>query len=822
MKEKIFICKLSDQFPEQFHDDFYAAGEEGNSWYGGIKVGDYVFPVFNSKIEKLWKVKEYSKDSTQINKIGSVRFDTIKKYDKPIELAKTFARYNHFNVDLNLLNKTFKQTVGKGFFEISTDNLCPKPENIDFSEKRNFYISLENPLMNIAFKNYDIRILIDNINDFNIKDIQNYNNGKWETYKILFDLYKKSNKNIYNSNELYEYSKIDNAPKKEPFLFETIKSLKSNGIKKIDSPLALYDNLLVGRKQTAKSNKLNYWRIGTTIDNINYWDEMKSFGKIGIGWSKIGDLNEIEIQNKKDIEPHLNEDYNNLNNKKALLSRKSGEIFNFYKNIHNEDIILAQEGHKVLGIGVVKGDYSFDKSKNFAHQRKVDWRIKSTDLKNSQGSQTTVYKLTDINLLKSINDLLKMNTENNYMNDKRCLNQILYGPPGTGKTYQTILKAAEILEEKKIVDYQEALKIFKENLHDRIEFITFHQNYSYEDFIQGLRPDTENGDNLTFEKKDGVFKKISDRALENLIKSEKAPDEINKRFVFEKALENLKDQVIESDKPVKINETAYFTAAEDDAFRYTGDNWTLHNKGFNGFRMKYSDLYKFFDSNVQSRKDIKDLNNISGLARQHASYFFKVYEIVKGLMQDIESTKESIKKKNYVIIIDEINRANISRVFGELITLIEPDKRSHGDIPMEAKLPSGDIFIVPSNLHIIGTMNTADKSIALLDIALRRRFEFEAMYPKYEIEGHEIHDVEILKRINKQIIELKGHDFQIGHSYFMNENKDLVERMNKKVIPLLLEYFMNDKKEVEKILDNAGLEIEDDSWPLRIIGEKND
>ena len=115
-------------------------------------------------------------------------------------------------------------------------------------------------------------------------------------------------------------------------------------------------------------------------------------------------------------------------------------------------------------------------------------------------------------------------------------------------------------------------------------------------------------------------------------------------------------------------------------------------------------------------------------------------------------------------------------------------------------------------------MNTADKSIALLDIALRRRFEFEAIYPKYEIEGHEIFDVDILKKINESIIKSKGHDFQIGHAYFMGENTNLIQRMNKKVIPLLLEYYMNDEKEVQRILINAGLQIEENSWPLKITG----
>jgi 5-methylcytosine-specific restriction endonuclease McrBC GTP-binding regulatory subunit McrB len=398
------------------------------------------------------------------------------------------------------------------------------------------------------------------------------------------------------------------------------------------------------------------------------------------------------------------------------------------------------------------------------------------------------------------------------------LNTILYGPPGTGKTYNTILRAAQIIENRTIDSYGEALNIFKANLHNQIEFITFHQNYSYEDFIQGLRPETDNKSSLVFDKKDGVFKKIADKALENLKLVQKAPDELTSEAKFDKALELFSDKVLESEDNFKINDTAYIFEVEEDAFRYTGEKWTNHA---NGLRMKFSDLKEFYRNNVKSRKDIKGLSSISGLANQHATYYYLVYaEIIKYLpKKTIEPQK--VTRKNFVIIIDEINRANISRVFGELITLIEPDKRSHGSIPLEARLPSGDPFIVPSNLFIIGTMNTADKSIALLDIALRRRFEFESMYPKYEIKDQEIYDVDILEKINKQITKSKGHDFQIGHAYFMGDNKDLVQRMNKKVIPLLLEYYMNDEKEVKGILNSAGLIIEENSWPLKISG-KND
>ena len=222
-------------------------------------------------------------------------------------------------------------------------------------------------------------------------------------------------------------------------------------------------------------------------------------------------------------------------------------------------------------------------------------------------------------------------------------------------------------------------------------------------------------------------------------------------------------------------------------------------------------------STLRKMYDAESVLDIQGLS----SYYSPLLDELLKIGKDSSGKKEIVLRKNYVIIIDEINRANISRVFGELITLIEPDKRSHGKIPMKAKLPSGDSFSVPSNLYIIGTMNTADKSIALLDIALRRRFEFVPMYPKYEIENAEIYDVDILRSINEEIIRTKGHDFQIGHSYFMGENKDIIQRMNNKVIPLLLEYYMNDADEVIRILENAGLSVNKAEWPIQ-LSDTND
>lgn len=396
-----------------------------------------------------------------------------------------------------------------------------------------------------------------------------------------------------------------------------------------------------------------------------------------------------------------------------------------------------------------------------------------------------------------------LNKENNYT---PSLNQIFYGPPGTGKTYNTVLEAAKIITGNESISYEGALEVFNNHLGDQIEFITFHQNYSYEDFIQGLRPETESEGVLSFYKKDGVFKKIADKALKNFKASN---TEVQKKRDFSEVFEEFIAPLIEGEKneiEIEMKKVSFFiTNIKDKSieFRKTsgGTDHTLSIKTL-------EEMY-----NEESTK------NIQGLTSYYRPLLNELLR--KGKLNEAEH----ISLKNYVIIIDEINRANISRVFGELITLIEKDKRFGGKTPLTATLPSGEKFIVPSNLYIIGTMNTADKSIALLDIALRRRFEFKPMYPDYEVEN--IHKAAFLKSLNDLIVKSnKGHDFTIGHAYFMcdeNEAFDFENTINNKVIPLLLEYFMNDDNEVIKILNEA-LKLEDTKvggWPLKLLSNGN-
>ncbi len=324
------------------------------------------------------------------------------------------------------------------------------------------------------------------------------------------------------------------------------------------------------------------------------------------------------------------------------------------------------------------------------------------------------------------NDIFEVNVEENKKNkdiNEFDKNIILFGPPGTGKTYNTVNYAVAICENKEIEKvndepYDKVLERFndlqnittKENKYKRIAFITFHQSYGYEEFIEGIKPILN--------------------------------------------------------KPQKNNDAINAEKAEN-------------NKSF---------------------KENKELQ----------------YEIVDGVFKEFCNNAKQDKDNNYVFIIDEINRGNISKIFGELITLIEDSKR---DV-MEVDLPYSKMpFSVPKNVYIIGTMNTADRSIALMDTALRRRFSFIEMMPKPELlkdvsikEGNYKVNIEtMLTNINKRIEFLYDREHTLGHAFFIglkdkkNQNIGYLAKIFKnKVIPLLQEYFYDDYEKIRYILgDNA-------------------
>lgn len=505
--------------------------------------------------------------------------------------------------------------------------------------------------------------------------------------------------------------------------------------------------------------EINFWRLGTSDGTNSYWEEMHTNNKICIGWSEIGDLNEAKVKNRKDVINLLTIEgfYKNDNRTK---SRKAGEILSFYKEIKIGDIVLAQDGVSIMGIGKIEGDYSFNENENFAHEKKIKWLIEKPNLSNSEGLRTTCVVLSDKNLISKVKNILqKANPLTNIIENKmkNSLNQILFGPPGTGKTYNSIDKAVEIASPEKFNfnNHHVNKGVFDElRRNGQIEFVTFHQNYSYEDFVVGISPDVISG-RLRFNKREGIFKQLAERAKQNwLAANNKKEVSIDFNFVFNTYFSKLiEEEVNEIEIPMKSEGYKFkITKIDFDEGRI---KFTKQSGG-TGHDLLLKNLKAIYDGNLEY--------NVEGLG----VYYNPLVEHLKEFAGALEpQIKAEAELKRFVLIIDEINRANISKVFGELITLLEEDKRLGEENELKITLPNGDKeFGVPPNLYIIGTMNTADKSIALIDIALRRRFEFIGYYPEYEMLNEE--ESSLLKKVNEAVFkEKKSADYLIGQAYFM-------------------------------------------------------
>lgn len=401
------------------------------------------------------------------------------------------------------------------------------------------------------------------------------------------------------------------------------------------------------------------------------------------------------------------------------------------------------------------------------------------------------------------------------------LNSILYGPPGTGKTYNSIDKAVAIVTGSSSNHISNKKQFDELRKQGQIEFVTFHQNYSYEDFMVGIRPNvSETTSELSFKKHYGIFYEIAKRARENYDNSLKDEQTISRENwvndKFEEFKEYVESEIEENGKfPIKNNVSIY--SVEDEVFIYTGEKengelWKNQRIG-----MHYDALINIYLADVQNRQDIKILENVPSLEKQHATYSFELIEkfrkfLTKKGFKFQSTTVQKEPLKNFVLIIDEINRANISKVFGELITLLEDDKRIGKPNELKITLPNGEKeFGVPPNLYLIGTMNTADKSIALIDIALRRRFEFIGYYPDYENDKLKPEAKTLLQKINEEIYKLKNSaDYLIGHAYFMKDEA-IETTLRNKVVPLLMEYFSGKTKIVSDIFYETTWKVEYDT-----------
>lgn len=449
-------------------------------------------------------------------------------------------------------------------------------------------------------------------------------------------------------------------------------------------------------------------------------------------------------------------------------------------------------------------------------------------------------------------------------------NLILYGPPGTGKTFHTINRALQTLDPAFYLEHQKdrgALRNKFESLKKsgRAGFVTFHQSFSYEDFVEGIKAQAGEGGEITYEVEDGIFKRMCAAASARVTRDSDAGIQLNGRKIWKMSLGNtLGDDAHIYDECISNNNILLGWGDDIDFTGCTSRNDVLEKQKEHGWNVKSRDysvqsVYRFIhhikvgdiviisDGNHKFRaiaeitgdyrylpkddrvgyqqcRDVRWLRQYSpSLPREElfekALSQQTLYQLDRGNIR-MDSLQEMLTpqtdepgSKSHVLIIDEINRGNISRIFGELITLVEPSKRQGASEALSVRLPySKDEFSVPDNLYLIATMNTADRSLALMDTALRRRFVFEEMMPQPSLLGDisekDLDGVNLrlmLETLNQRITLLYDREHTLGHSFFMPLKQEpglslLSQIFDQQVLPLLEEYFFEDWDKIRRVL----------------------
>lgn len=411
--------------------------------------------------------------------------------------------------------------------------------------------------------------------------------------------------------------------------------------------------------------------------------------------------------------------------------------------------------------------------------------IVSRLLSNIKSLQNTIADMEIINVLKIKKQI------------------ILQGPPGTGKTF-TAKEIAKQIIDSETSDEESPLERF-----ERLKLIQFHPAYSYEDFVRGIVAESKGGA-IEYKTKNKLLADFAAKALSNYNNSLKNTEQLTEEGWINDNFTQFTDLIateIEKNngRLFLVGTTTYLRQVEEDCFRYSGDNWITSF----GNRMYFRDLLEMYNQNVRERQDIKNMIGVSGLAKQHASYFMKVLDLFYTFMKDkVKPNTEvnQIKEKKFILIIDEINRANLPAVLGELIYALE--YRGEEVESMYATEEDGNKIIIPPNLYIIGTMNTSDRSVGHIDYAIRRRFAFIDVLPKV-LEGDNF-ELELFKQVSALFIknfdayvkdntvdleisehlteEFRPKDVWLGHSYFIKGEGDFSLRKKYEIVPILKEY----------------------------------
>ena len=563
-------------------------------------------------------------------------------------------------------------------------------------------------------------------------------------------------------------------------------------------------------KDVLGTNSVKYW-LYAPGENANMWEEFLQDGTMGLGWDNLGDLNEYST--KEDIATRLQE----LSDSNSSKANDATANFDFKESISIGDIIISKKGRSAyLGYGIVTSNYYYDESVAlYKHKRKVNW------IKNGywESEHSTALKtLTDITNIpykpnpsilapKAILDLINAPISNT-MNQP--INQILYGPPGTGKTFKlkdryfpmyTTKESSLSTEQhfKNVVSdcsWWQVIALALLELGDASKVADIMNN-------RWVKKKSELSDAKSI--RPIMWSCLQSHTIQTSetvgVKQRQAP------FIFNKKNESYWE-ILEIEVREQIPEL-YEMLESVNNFNPSSDK-EIQRYVFTTFHQSYS-----YEDFIEGIKPIMIEGEVDGNVSYH---------IEDGVFKQLCKKAALDPENRYAIFIDEINRGNVSAIFGELITLIEQDKRKGATNAMSALLPySKNKFSVPQNVDIYGTMNTADRSIEALDTALRRRFSFEEMLPKPELlkdKGEngsgkvgEIDLKELLKTINERIEALVDRDHTIGHAFFMEVDSldSLRNVFANKVIPLLQEYFYGDYAKMEMVIGSDFFDVKESS-----------
>ena len=527
---------------------------------------------------------------------------------------------------------------------------------------------------------------------------------------------------------------------------------------------------------------INYWLIAPG-ENAWDWDAQKNEGIIAIGWGDLGDLSYYE----NDYETFLADFKTEFKDGDKDKSVSARQVWNFYNGIKIGDIVFARRGlYQIIGMGKITSDYYYDESrKHYTNVRKVDWQKIGEWNYPGQSTRNTVHKLK----LEQAMEIIK--TMNEQENEKTISlmnllevnkNLILHGAPGTGKTYTAKDIAAQMICGKpfsQIESGSEEEKLFNE----QTEFVQFHPSYDYSDFVEGLRPiEGENTGDVGFERKDGVFKEFCERALKS--------GSVIQTNNFDDSWDNLIEFVrknISDNKLTKIGGWHYGLSSTGSLKYSSKDSPSQYN--FTITKQNVFDAY--------SGKKARPKGGFQREMLQIVAFMQENFNLSPFSENSISPQKNT--KLPYIFIIDEINRGEMSKIFGELFFSIDPDYRGtkgkvrtqyanmldeQNDFDDALGITSSfGHFFVPENVYIIGTMNDIDRSVDSMDFAMRRRFTFVelkaneclGMLDNLELsEG--ISKSDILSKmtvLNEEIEKISGLSsaYHIGGSYFAKLSK---------------------------------------------------